>query len=185
MARRRSRLFPHVHDVREQQLQSLLLDGPAWEMSTGKILDAIYGSPDADVVCAATGPKSKKKKFQNKRLGAKRVKNLERLESKGQQLDPEEATADRALAARANYLALDRPDISFSSKELCREFSQPSKLSWMKLKRLCRYLVHAPRLVWAFSFQDPCDDLRIFVDTDSARCQRTRRSTSGGCAVRG
>ena len=54
------------------------------------------------------------------RQGAKAVKKLERLESTSQTLTPEEATAYRALSARANFLAQDRPDDAFSIKELCR-----------------------------------------------------------------
>ena len=35
-------------------------------------------------------------------------------------LNPEMASEFRTLAARANCLALDRPDIQFATKELCR-----------------------------------------------------------------
>ena len=38
-----------------------------------------------------------------------------------------EATKFRAIAARANYLALDRPDIQFSTKEICRSMLAPNK----------------------------------------------------------
>ena len=38
-----------------------------------------------------------------------------------EELEGEHATRYRALAARANYLAADRPDIMYSVKELCRE----------------------------------------------------------------
>ena len=34
-------------------------------------------------------------------------------------LDKQEATRFRAVAARANYLALDRPDIQYATKEIC------------------------------------------------------------------
>ena len=54
-----------------------------------------------------------------KRQGAKAVKKLERIHSSGD-LSPVEATGFRALSARANYLAQDRPDLAFSTKELCR-----------------------------------------------------------------
>ena len=50
-------------------------------------------------MCAArTKPAAKPK---TKRAGAKATKKIERLVSKGRELDPEEATAYRALAARA------------------------------------------------------------------------------------
>ena len=50
-------------------------------------------------------------KFQKKRLGTKAVKRVEVLENCGDVLSEEAATQYRALAARANYLALDRPDM--------------------------------------------------------------------------
>ena len=104
----------------------------------------------------------------------------------GETLIAEEATLYRALAARANYLALDRPDLAFSSKEPCRDFASPTKLSVEKLKILVRYVVRPPRLIWRFNFSDANandadhDLLRCFVDTDFAGCLTTRRSTSGG-----
>ena len=48
----------------------------------------------------------------------------------------EERTLFRALAARALYLSLDRPDTMFASKELCRDVQQPTKDSVRKLKEL-------------------------------------------------
>ena len=63
-----------------------------------------------------------------------------KLLSKGHILEPEEATAFRALSARRNYLAADRPDIGFSANELCREFAKPNQTYFLELKRLARYL---------------------------------------------
>ena len=76
-------------------------------------------------------------KFQ-KRVGAKTAKKLELAENAAFELEPADATMYRALAARCNYLSQDRPDIAFSSKELCREFAVPNKMSFQKLKRLAR-----------------------------------------------
>ena len=60
-------------------------------------------------------------------------------------------TRFRAIAARANFLALDRVDVQYGVKEVCRDMSAPTASSWMKLKRLARYLLEFPRLVWDFS----------------------------------
>ena len=68
------------------------------------------------LLCELRQPKNKIKARQ----GAKAVKKLERLESASAVLTPEEATTYRALSARANYLAQDRPDVAFYTKELCR-----------------------------------------------------------------
>ena len=49
-------------------------------------------------------------------------------------------TPFRAWAARANYLAADRPDTMFPAKEVCSYTSKPTTLAMAALKVLCRYL---------------------------------------------
>ena len=136
-----------------------------------------------------TKPAFKKGGPAAKRAGAKAVKKMERAENAEFILDSTEATLYRALAARANFLSQDRPDISFSIKELCREFSQPNQKSYLKLKRLVRYLVGLPRLVYRYDFiapgAKPATTIDLYVDTDFAGCRETTRSTSGGVATVG
>ena len=154
--------------ARSRILHEVLVNGPSWEMSTAELILKIS-----------------KKTFKAKRVGAKAAKALE-FESKGEILTASEATLFRALAARANYLAMDRPEIAFATKELCRFFATPTKTGVEQLKRLIRYLAGAKRLVWHFGFQNTdVDTLTVFVDTDFAGCHVTRRSTSGGAACRG
>ena len=86
----------------------------------------------------------------------------------------------RALAARCNYLAADRPDCIYAAKEICRFMSEPTKMSVEGLKRIGRYLTKYPRLVYHYPFQDGVDGVDVYVDTDHAGCLRTRKSTSGG-----
>ena len=164
-------------DERENLLRQVLLDGPKWEPSSGARLQAFF--------CANVSPKKKPKKFKKKRLGARKVRDMEKLQSVGEKLNDTEATAYRALAARANYLTLDRPDTAFTTKELCRDFASPTRSAWTRLKRLLRYLSHHRRLVWYFRFQPTDAKLQCHVDTDFAGCKKTRRSTSGGCIRNG
>ena len=90
------------------------------------------------------------------------------------------------MAARGNYLAQDRPDIAFATKELCREFARPSRRSYEKLKRVGRYLAGAHRLVYSYKFMDNVPEyIDVYADTDFAGCKDTRRSTSGGVAMIG
>jgi hypothetical protein len=100
------------------------------------------------------------------------------------ELTEEGVSAYRSGAARANYLSLDRPDIAFATKELCRRMSCPTSKDVEALRRVARYLKGAPRVVYCFEWQAE-SDLQVFVDTDFAGCMVTRRSTSGGCAMRG
>ena len=78
-------------------------------------------------------------------------------------------------------------EFNVSTKELCREFSHPKQKSYLRLKRLVRYLVGLPRLVHRFDFigkdEKPADAIDLYVDTDFAGCRETRRSTSGGVAT--
>ena len=80
-------------------------------------------------------------------MDARAVKEQELLENTGDILNPTQATAYRALAARASYLAQDRPGAAFSAKELCRSFARPTSDDVTALKHLVRYIVTQPRLV--------------------------------------
>ena len=115
-------------------------------------------------MCAAR-TKPVKKAMAKKRAGAKATKKIERLQSLGHELDPEEATAFRGLGARANYLSQDRADFSFASKELCREFAIPNHNSFAKLKRLVRYLCGLPRLVYEYPFLGTLPTLWTYMST--------------------
>ena len=46
-----------------------------------------------------------------------------------EQLEACKITHFRALAARGNYLSVDRPECQFAAKEICRFMSSPTKLS--------------------------------------------------------
>ena len=91
----------------------------------------------------------------------------------------------RGLAARGNYLGADRPDIQFAVKEACREMSNPTKGSLKKMKRVGRYLINRPRLVWKYAWQPPVALIEVFADANFAGCKVTRKSTSGGALMLG
>ncbi len=101
------------------------------------------------------------------------------------ELDVAQSTEYRALAARANYLAVDRVDIQFAVKELCKSMAKPTVGDKRKLKRLARYLVGRPRLVSRYDWQERQGELTGYSDSDWAGCKRTARSTSGGAIMAG
>ena len=68
-------------------------------------------------------------------------------EEKNDELQEKEETRFRAVAARANYLQADRPDIQYAVKEICRRMAKPVQSDWNKLVRLARYLKEAPRVI--------------------------------------
>jgi hypothetical protein len=121
--------------------------------------------------------------------GAKSTATPGLRQTKEQVLDDKELaakmhTAFRGSAARANYLSMDRPDLQFGAKECCRWMSRPTELAWTALKRLCRYLVGAPRLVYSYPKQ-VASVTDVYSDTDWSGCPITRKSTSGGCVMIG
>ena len=103
----------------------------------------------------------------------------------GQILSLVETTRYRALAATANFLAIDRVDIVYCAKELTRHMSKPTTADWEKMVRLGRYLKNRPRVQLWYKFQETPCQLETFSDTDWAGCRRTRRSTTGGFTVAG
>ena len=89
-------------------LHAVLVDGPAWEpKSSERLRDWEHEQHGRTLVSAV---KTKNNQKAPSRLGARQVRDFERIHSEGEQLSQEESTLFRALAARANYLSLDRPD---------------------------------------------------------------------------
>ena len=62
--------------------------------------------------------------------------------------------------------------------------SSPTQTAINALKRLCRYLLGARRLVYKYEWQE-ADRIECYSDTDWSGCGRSRRSTSGGCLMFG
>ena len=112
------------------------------------------------------------------------VKTLAHQTCEEKELPPELVSPYRAWAARANYLAADRPDAQFAAKEVCRYMATPTTTAMCALKRLCRYLKTRPRLVLKYGYQE-ATHVDVYSDTDHAGCIRTRKSTSGGCMMVG
>ena len=86
----------------------------------------------------------------------------------------------QSVAARLNYLCLDRTDVQFAVKEVMRKMSNATEADEQKLKRLIRYLKGSPRVIQTYPFEELPDNLTIYVDSNFAGCSRTRKSTSGG-----
>ena len=52
------------------------------------------------------------------------------------EMDDKEARQFRALAARLNYLARDRPDLLFASTCICKNIARPRNEDWLAMKRV-------------------------------------------------
>ena len=89
------------------------------------------------------------------------------------------------MAARCNFLSMDRLDLQYACKEICRRMSSPRPRDWMLLKKLARYLVKHRRIASDFRFQNHANFVDGCPDSDCAGCKATRKSTTGGCMIIG
>ena len=93
---------------------------------------------------------------------------------------PDEAKEFRAEVA-------DSPDVQFPAKVLSSEMANPTTASWRRLKKVVRFLVGRKRVVWRFPWQsvEEAAQLKVITDADWSGDKRSRKSTSGGAAMRG
>ena len=101
--------------------------------------------------------------MEKRKLGQLGVKEQPLI---GQNLSPAETTRYGALAATANFLAIDRGDIMYCAKELARHMAKPTTADWEKMVRLGRYLKNRPRVQLWYKFQETPCQLEMFSDTD-------------------
>ena len=100
-----------------------------------------------------------------------------------EELSRDQASKFRSVAALANYLALDRPDLQVAVSVLCQKMARPTAGSWLQLKRVAIYLKKYPVLLYEF-WEDGEDlELKVFSDSDWAGDRDTSRSRSGGVLV--
>jgi len=114
--------------------------------------------------------------------GAKAAVEDEELADR--KLSEERSRWYRSIAATLNYMALDRPDIGFAVKEICRSMSAPSELDLVKLKKLGRYLVEVGNISVTFSWNCAVQRVDGYSDSDFAGCSK-RTSTTGGIITMG
>ena len=92
---------------------------------------------------------------------AQRVEVVE----ESRELGERDARAFRGVAARCKYLAQDRVDLQYATKETSRRIAKPRQADWALLKRLGRYLLGAPRLVKLFRWQALPRTVDVFTDS--------------------
>ena len=117
--------------------------------------------------------------------GFKRRLDEEVQEGDDEALSSQEATDYRSIAMRGAYLSEDRPDIRFACKELARRMQAPTVQDKELLKRLGRYIIHAPRMQQRMYRQELPKHLSLYADSDHAGCKVSRKSTSSGVIMFG
>ena len=80
---------------------------------------------------------------------------------------------------------MDRPDLQYACKVICRRMSSPRTGDRMMLKKLARYLVKHRCIAIDFLFQNDANFVNGYSDSDYAGCKNARKSTSGRCMMIG
>ncbi len=104
-------------------------------------------------------------------------------------LMPEEHTLLRSIVGKLIWLLPIRSDIAYATKELSRCLVAPTNMDFAKLKHLGRYLVGTLNLMFVLRPTTMLGELPsiiviyVYVDSDWAGCERTRKSTTGICLM--
>ncbi|KAJ9552775.1 hypothetical protein OSB04_016820 [Centaurea solstitialis] len=102
-------------------------------------------------------------------------------DSKGKPVD---VTLYRGMIGSPLYLTASRPDIMYSTCLCARYQAEPKESHLTAVKRIFRYLKGTPNLGLWYS-KDSGFDLTVYSDSDFAGCKIDRKSTTGGCHLRG
>ena len=68
------------------------------------------------------------------------------IEEEDDLLTGEELKLFQSVAVRFNFLAMDRPDLLYSAKELMRKMASPRTQDLTALKGVARYTIKYPRM---------------------------------------
>ena len=76
---------------------------------------------------------------------------IKRLESGA--LQTKEATDYRSIAARLEILAQEIVDVQHVAKDIAKHMARSMALDWIKIRRVARYLLGAPRYMQRYEWQ--------------------------------
>ena len=111
-----------------------------------------------------------------------------KLKEEVTKVDEKQHKGFRAIVGRMQWIKPERPDTTFSCKQLSHELAAPSELDWLRAKRAARYMM-GTKDMWIY-FVVPDTDakknkdgnlivvLNGYCDADWAGCRKTRKSTS-------
>ena len=98
-------------------------------------------------------------------------------------LTGEEFKLFQSVAARFTFLAMDKPDLLYSVKELMRKMASPRTQDLTALKRDARNTIKYPRMTCRYPWTQLDNNIEVFGDVNFAGCHSTRKSTVGGVAM--
>ena len=92
-------------------------------------------------------------------------------------LTGEELKLLQGVAARFNFLAVDKPDLLYPVKELMRKMASPRTRDLTALKRVARYTIKYPRMTCRYPWTQLDNNIEVFGVANFARCHSTRKTT--------
>ena len=99
-------------------------------------------------------------------------------------LTGEELKLFQSVAARFNFLAVDRPDLLYSVKRVdAKKMASPRTQDLTALKRVARYTIKYPRMTCRYPWTQLDNNIEVFGDANFAGCHSTRKSTVRGVAM--
>ena len=107
----------------------------------------------------------------------------EEIKEEDDLLAGEELKLFQSVAARFNFLAMDRPDLLYSEVELMRKMASPRNQDLTALKRVARYTIKHPRITCKYRWTELDSNIEVFGDANFAGCNSSRKSTVGGVAM--
>ena len=78
-------------------------------------------------------------------------------------LTGEELKLFQSVPARFNFLAIDRPDLLYSLKELMRKMASPRARDLIALERVARYTIKYPRMAYRYPWAELGSILRCLA----------------------
>ena len=75
-------------------------------------------------------------------------------------LDAYQAATFRSAVGLIGYIVLDRPDCQYAAKAVRSATTEPTKLDWMRMMRLAKFLVAQNELEWLYHAQDVKGEIR-------------------------
>ena len=163
---------PEEGDVSEIIVLNRIL---RWCVSEGGTVERIEWEADprhVDIVIAQLGLDPKSKPVATPGIRPPAVEN----EAGDKQLTGEDVVRFRSVCMRIAYLAQDRPEIQFSSKEAARYMQAPTVAAWQMLKRIGRFLIGVPRVVVRYPRQPMPNIGLVYTPTATTRDARLRGS---------
>ena len=115
-----------------------------------------------------------------KPVGTPATKAWSYLAGDQEELSAADHSLYRTAVGKLLFVAQDRADIKYATKECARDLATPTGLSMRKVKRIVKYVEGTADYGTGFKKDSRAwDVIDVFCDSDWAACIKTRRSTSG------